>query len=206
MTRILAPAILALTLVAAPASAETRNLSGFTGVQARDGVEVAIAGSTGFRVEVTGRDASRVRTVVENGTLKISRANRSWWGGGGDLDATVRVTLPRLAHLSAARGAQVQAANISAGDIEISAAMGGVIEISGACNALDASVAMGGVLDADAFQCATADVSASMGGVAEVYATNTFDASASMGGSIDISGAARGDTSASMGGSIDYGH
>jgi hypothetical protein len=64
---------------------------------------------------------------------------------------------------------------------------------------------MGGSLDAENFQCNSADVSASMGGSAEIYAENTFDASASMGGSIDVAGNAAGrDISSTMGGSVSH--
>jgi hypothetical protein len=205
MTRILAPAILALAFAVAPASAETRNLSGFTGVQARDGVEVVVSIGERYRVDVTGRDTDRVRTRVRGDSLEISQMNRPWWGNH-DLDATIHVVMPRVDGLSAARGAEVRADNITARDMSISAAMGGVIEISGTCSDLDASVAMGGVLEADDFQCQTADVSAAMGGVAEVFASNTFDASASMGGTIDIAGGASGDASSAMGGTISHGN
>lgn len=202
MTRLLAPAILALAFAAAPASAETRSLSGFEGVQARDGVEVVVSIGERYRVDVTGSDAARVRTRVNGDTLEISQLNRSWWGGTHHLDAVIHVVMPRIDSLSAARGAEVRATNITARDMSISAAMGGVIEISGACSDLDASVAMGGVLNAEGFQCQNADVSASMGGVAEVFASNTFDASASMGGIIDVAGGANGESSSAMGGTI----
>jgi hypothetical protein len=190
--------------LATAAAAETRNLSGFTGVAAEDQVDVEIRTGEGYSVNVTGRDAARIRTEVRNGTLKIRDANRPWFGRYRVLDATVAITLPRLEELAAARGAEIEARDITARDISISAAMGGVIEISGTCAALDVSVAMGGVLDADNFRCATADISAAMGGVAEVYATERFDASAAMGGTIDIAGGARGESSSSMGGVISH--
>lgn len=202
MIRILAPAILALAFAIAPASAENRNLTGFTGVQARDGVEVIVSVGPRYAVEVTGRDTARVRTRVNGDTLEISQQNRSWWGGSRDLDATIHVTTPRLDSLAASRGAEISASNINVGDLSVSAAMGGVVAVSGACADLDASVAMGGVLEADRLQCQNADVSAAMGGVAEVFASNTFDASASMGGTIDVAGGASGDSSSSMGGVI----
>lgn len=204
MKRLVAPAILVLALAAGAASAETRNLTDFTGVEARDGVEVIVSIGPRHAVEVTGREAARVRTRVNQGTLEISQINRPWFGRHRDLDAVIHIVMPRVDSLSAARGAQLRASNITADDMSIAAAMGGVIEISGACANLDASVAMGGVLDAERFECANADVSAAMGGVAEVFASTSFDASAAMGGVIDIAGGANGDSSSAMGGQISH--
>ncbi len=193
----------ALALVTT-ASAETRALAGFTGVAAEDQIDVFITIGQTYSVDVSGPDAARVRTEIRDQTLKISQANRGWFGRNHDLDATVRITMPRIDSIAAARGAEVTAHNITAGAMDLAAAMGGVIEIDGECTALSASVAMGGVLDADEFRCRSADVSAAMGGVAEVYATGTFDASAAMGGTIDIAGGASGDVSASFGGVISH--
>lgn len=194
----------AMIAFASAVSAETRQHAGFTGVAVEDQIDVEIAMGEAYSVTVSGADAARVRTQVREGALKISDANRGWFGRGRDLDATVHVTMPRIDAIAAARGAEVTAHNISASHMDIAAAMGGVVEIDGACRSVSVSVAMGGVLDADEFRCETAEISAAMGGVAEVYATNTFDASAAMGGTIDIAGGASGETSAAFGGSISH--
>lgn len=202
--RILLVASAAALALATGAAAETRALSGFTAVAAEDQIEVFISQGQGYAVDVTGADAARVRTRIEGDTLKISQANRGWFGPRRELDATVRITMPRIDAIAAARGAEVVAHDIRAGAMDLAAAMGGVIEIDGECNSLSASVAMGGVLEANDFRCRSADVSAAMGGVAEVYASNTYDASAAMGGTIDIAGGATGDSSASFGGVISH--
>jgi hypothetical protein len=202
MKYLIAPALVALALASA-AHAETRNLTGFQGVAAQDGVEVMVTQGEGFRVDVTGRDAARVRTEVREDTLRISRIRRSWFGFDRDIDATVRVTMPAIEDLSAARGATLTATNVRAGELDISAAMGAEIDVSGVCRTVSVSAAMGASVDAENLVCTTADVSASMGADVEINATNTFDASASMGASINNSGAgATGDISASMGASV----
>jgi hypothetical protein len=202
MKYLIAPALVALAL-ATTAHAETRNLSGFRGVAAQDGVEVIVTQGEGFRVDVTGRDAARVRTEVRDDTLRISRVRRSWFGFDHDIDATVRVTMPAVEDLSAARGATLTATNIRARDLDLSAAMGAELEVSGVCNTVSVSAAMGASVDAEHLVCASADVSASMGADVEINATNTFDASASMGASINNNGeGATGDISAAMGASV----
>lgn len=205
MIRLLAPALIALTLAAsASASAEPRNVSDFQRVAAENGVQVQVAIGPRFAVEVTGRDARYVRTTVQGETLRISRGSLPWFGiGFGNFDGRVRITMPALEALSAERGATINASGVQADDFAVSAAMGGVIDVSGSCHDLDASVAMGGVLSAEGLHCDTAAISAAMGGTAEIFAARTFDASASMGGTINVAGAgARGAISTSMGGSV----
>lgn len=203
MNYLIAPALIVLVLAGA-AHAETRNLSGFDGVGASDKIEVYVTQGEGFRVEVTGRDAARVRTEVSNGNvLQISSRSRSWWGGTPDLDATVRVTMPTIENLAAAKGASITATNIRAGNLDLAAAMGAALDVSGTCNRVDISAAMGASVDAERLICNEADVSASMGADIELNATQSFDASASMGASVNNSGAgAARDISASMGASV----
>jgi hypothetical protein len=203
MKILLAPAMIAIALAATSASAETRNHSGFQGVAARDGVQVYVTQGEGYRVDVTGRDAARVRTEVRDHTLQISRRNTNWFGLGRDLDATVRVTMPVVEDLSAARGASLSASNLRAGDLDLSAAMGADVEASGTCQSLSASASMGAAVDASGLACVSAEASASMGADVSVNATGSFEASASMGASISNSGnATRQDISSSMGGSV----
>ena len=202
MTRMLAPVLLALVL-ALPASAETRALAGFSRIAAENGVQVTVVVGQRFAVDVTGRDAQYVRTRVDGGTLRISR-ELPWFGiGFHNFDGRVRIAMPSLEAASVARGATLAATNVNAGELDLSAAMGGTIDIAGACHALDASVSMGGVLSAENLHCDSAAISASMGGTADVFAQHDYSASASMGGSINVSGnGARGNVSTSMGGSV----
>lgn len=203
MIRIVAPALLAIALVLPVASAESRNLSDFHNVAAENGVRVELSIGPRFSVDVTGRDAQYVRTEVRNDTLRISR-NLPWFGiGFHNFDGRVRITMPALQGISVARGATLDARGVDADNLAISAAMGGTIDIAGACRALDVSVAMGGVLSAENLHCDTASLSAAMGGAADVFVSQSYAASASMGGTIEVSGPAhRGDVSTSMGGTV----
>jgi hypothetical protein len=194
-------AVLALAM-AASASAETRNLRGFNSIGASDQMRVEISVGGDYAVEVTGADADRVRTRVEDGALLIDQRNRPWFGSR-HLNAVVRVSVPELESIAAARGVEVSARGVESERFDIAAAMGAEVRVSGTCGVLDATAAMGASIRADELQCRVADVSAAMGGSARVYASETYEGSASMGGSIDISGdgASRGRSTA-MGGSI----
>ncbi len=97
------------------AHAETRNLSNFTGVSAADRIRVDVTVGEGYRVDVSGSDAERVSTRIDNdGTLVIRRANRPIWGGTPPIDAAVRITMPAVDSLTSSRGAELNVANVSA--------------------------------------------------------------------------------------------
>jgi hypothetical protein len=225
MHRPLAPALIALTLAVPVAHAETRNLSGFDNVNAADRLTVAVAIGDGYRVEVTGSDAERIRTRIDGDTLRIEDSRRPWFGLSPRLDAHVRVTMPAVDGVAAARGAELVASlaggscidfSVAAAmggtahvtgaqcdDVDASAAMGGEVTIEGACRELDVSAAMGGYVRAEDLQCATVDASASMGGDIRAFASQHYDASAAMGGAINVAGGANAnDTSSVMGGEI----
>jgi hypothetical protein len=223
MNRFVAVTLLAAGLAGA-AHAETRDVTGFTAVQAHDRITVEVSTGDQFSVQVTGADADRVRTELRGDALRISDARRPWFGRSPRIDATVRVTAPLIEGVAAARGAELTATLSGACDdfsaaaamggsvsvtglecdsVDASAAMGGELNLAGACGSLDVSAAMGGDVRAGELRCRTVDASAAMGGAMRVYASERYDASAAMGGDINIAGGAhRGDTSAAMGGSI----
>jgi len=195
----------ALIALVGVASAEIRNLTNFTGVSAADRIRVEVATGERYRVEVVGSEADKVTTRVDrDGTLVIRRTNRPFWGGTPAIDATVRVTMPRVENLASSRGAELSATNVTADDMSLAASTGGELRVSGVCQTLNAAVSMGGTIRAEEFQCQNANIAASMGGDARVFAANRFDAAASMGGAVNVAGGGRGDDIAtSMGGSVD---
>ncbi|MGD9980586.1 MAG: DUF2807 domain-containing protein [Hyphomonadaceae bacterium] len=187
------------------ASAETRDVTGFTGVSASDRIRVIVAVGESYRVDVTGSEADKVSTRVnDDGTLLIRRTNRRFWGGTPAIDATVRIAMPRVESLGSSRGAELSATGVTAQAMSLAASMGGELEVAGVCNTLEAAASMGGVIDAEALQCENADVSASMGGEARVYASDRIDVAATMGGAVQLAGGGRnGDVALSMGGTLD---
>lgn len=222
MRRLLAPFVLTLAL-AAPAAAETRNVSGFTGVSADDRFTVEIVTGQAYSVEVTGRDAGRIRTQLDGRTLRIRDARRPWFGENPRLDARIRITAPSLSSIAAVRGAELSAeiasdcsrldvaaamgsemrVLASCDRIDASASMGAGLRLEGQCEVLDASASMGGIIRAGALRCESVDASASMGGEIAAFASRAYDASASMGGAINVAGnAPTRETSSSLGGDI----
>jgi len=217
-------AIAATVLLTGAAQAETRDLTGFTEVNASGRFRVEVATGEHFSVTIDGDDAARVRTRVDGDTLIIEPRSRPWFGASPRLDAIVRVTAPLLEGVSAsqgmsmradaagscerfaasaAMGASLEVTSLECAYVEASAAMGAELELSGACQTLEGSAAMGGRLSAGGLLCQRADVSAAMGGAISAFASQTYDASAAMGGAIDLAGSPeQGDRSSTMGGSI----
>jgi|CXWL01.1.fsa_nt_gi hypothetical protein len=195
---------LAALALATPAMAEVRDLSGFTGVAASGRYDVDVTIGETYRVEITGADAERLKTEIDDGMLKIEPRNRNWFGGEPRINARVQITMPELEALAASRGVEMTATRIAASELSLAAAMGAELTASGTCTDLTAAAAMGGAIDASGLHCNTADVAASMGGDANVFATQTLDAAASMGGSVRVGGApARTEIATSMGGDVD---
>ena len=218
------PAIILALACAAPAAAETRALTGFTTVSAADRVSVEIVTGGAYAVEVTGADAARIRTRLDGAALRISDANRPWFGEAPRLDAHIRISAPELRAIVASRGAGIEAAingacaqldvaasmggqaNVTAaacGAVDATASMGGDVRLDGACQTLSASASMGGLVRAEALRCATVDASASMGGDVQAFASRSYQARASMGGAVNVAGAAATrERSSTLGGSV----
>jgi len=196
-------AALAFSAFTGSALADTRNHTGFDRIRASDQLRVEIVIGSTYTVDVSGGDAHRIATEVDDGALRIRLRDRGWFGGGRPLDAVVRVTMPRLNAIAASRGVTLRAENVQATSFSVSSSMGAAVRITGACQSISAAASMGGVIEAADFECQTADVSASMGGEARVNAQRTVDASASMGGSIDVVGSPETrEAGTAMGGSI----
>lgn len=197
-----ASVLVAALIVPTSASAELRDLRDFDSVQVQDNIEVRVHAGAQFAIEVTGPEANRVITRIRGDQLRISERNRPWFGPDRRVNALVQITMPEVSGLASARGASLTADGINADDMNLAAAMGGEMRVSGTCRSLNVAAAMGGIVHAETLQCARADISAVMGGEARVFARETFDATATMGGSVNIAGGAHGDTTAVMGGEV----
>jgi hypothetical protein len=186
------------------ADAEPRRVGAFSAVEAGGRFRVEVMVGSRQSVEVTGPEADQVATIVRGGELLLTPTHRVWFGPEPEIDAVVFVTTPRLERLQAMRGADVVAAG-NLGALDIDAAMGGQLTISGVCTELNASASMGGMIDARELDCARAHASASMGGSVDISASEAVEASASMGGAVDVRGAPTSrHSSASMGGSVSF--
>lgn len=189
-----------LIMLAAPASAESRDASGFDAISASAGVPVEVIVGPSFRVEVTGRDAARIETRVDGDTL-IIRPRGSWrWGRR---IAEVQVTMPSVRALEASSGARIEAARIDAAEIDLGASSGAHVRVTGSCRAVSADASSGAHIDARNLHCGAGVVDVSSGAQVNVHVSGRLDVEASSGGDVRAAGSPQlGDISLSSGGSL----
>lgn len=199
--KILMSSAAVLALLASPAFAETRPLTGFTKISASAGTRVDVAVGGEFRVDVEGRDAGRIVTRVANGTLIVEPVRG--WSWRGPRQAIVRVSMPSVQGLDASSGAAIDARGVAGGAIELDASSGASIDIAGACAAFQAAASSGASIDAQAMQCESGSVDVSSGASARVFARGRLNVDASSGGDVEAYGdPGIGDISLSSGGSL----
>ena len=188
-------------VLATPAFAEQRNLSGFTKVSANAGTDVTVVVGSGFSVDVTGPGAARVVTRISGDTLVIERRSGFTWGPSPHAD--VRVMMPRVDGLSAASGADLIATNVNADTIELDSSSGADLRVSGSCRTFTADASSGSDIYAEALRCENGSVDASSGADARVFATGRLNVEASSGGGVIVHGnPGIGDVDLSSGGSM----
>jgi hypothetical protein len=169
----------ALALLAAGAAyAAPRNVTGFTSVEARAGMDVEVTVGAAFSVDVTGRDADRVITRISGDTL-IVEPQRGWRGAR---NARIRVTMPRVEGLSASSGADLVATGVNGGAIALDSSSGADLRVSGTCASFTADASSGSDLDARQLRCESGSVDVSSGAGARVFASGRLDVDASSGG------------------------
>ncbi|MEZ5996740.1 MAG: head GIN domain-containing protein [Hyphomonadaceae bacterium] len=175
--------------MAGAAHAESRALSGFTGVSASAGVDVEVNAGSEFAIDVSGPDASRIITRVSGNTLVVEPERRFGfhWGRHHN-NARVRVSMPQIESLDASSGAQLAARGVNGGDISLDASSGANIEVAGACATFRADASSGADIHAAHLLCENGSVDVSSGATVRVYASNRIDVDASSGGDVLVSG------------------
>jgi len=199
--RVILTACALILAAAGAAQAETRNLAGFTAVDASAGTDVEVVVGGGFSVDVTGRDADRIVTRVAGDTLHVHPVRG--WSWRGPRDARVRVTMPRITGLSASSGADLVATGVNGGAIELSSSSGADLRVSGRCDTFEADASSGSDIHAAELRCESGSVDVSSGADARVYASGRLDVDASSGGGVVAHGnPGIGNISLSSGGSL----
>jgi hypothetical protein len=200
MRLILAASVLALAATGV-AQAETRNLSGFTAVEASAGTDVEVTVGRGFSVEVTGRDADRIVTRIAGDTLHVHPVRG--WSWRGARDARVRVTMPRVTGLGSSSGADLTATGLDGGDVSLSSSSGADLRVAGTCDSFNADASSGADIHAAELRCVNGNVDVSSGADARVYASGRLNVDVSSGGGVVAHGGGGiGNLSSSSGGSL----
>jgi hypothetical protein len=182
-----------------------KDVGEFNKVKTFDQITVELIPSGDERIEIIGTRSDEVEVINKNGELKI-RMRAGKLLDGEEIDA--KVYFKKLTSIdanegsfigcdkpfeqasiyaSAQEGAQVKIA-LNVDNIEIKAATGGKVKVSGTAKSQDVSLGAGGILEAKNLKTSTTKVDVKAGGEAEVYATEMADARVTAGGKIIIHG------------------
>ncbi|MFT3794506.1 head GIN domain-containing protein [Flavobacterium sp.] len=199
-------AITALLLAAPILNAQVKKDVGeFTKIKSFDQITVELIPSNEQRIEITGSRKDEVEVINKNGELKI-RMRTGKLLDGEEIEA--KVFFKTLTHIDANEGSFIgcdkafkqasmyASAQEGAGvkikldvdNIEVRAATGGKVKLSGTADNQDVSLGAGGILEAKELKTQNTKVDVKAGGEAEIRASQLADARVTAGGKIVIHG------------------
>ncbi len=207
--------------IAVAQETESREVTGFSGVKAMEGVDVFLkkGDKEGVRVEVTGTSASNVITEVSGSYLRIHMRDVR----ARNVNAKVYVTYVSLDKLSVSsagsifsdgtlKASSMEISASSAGSIEVtidaesarvSSSTAGDVELKGQARSIDVDASSAGQIDAYDLEAYDVNAQASSGGSVKINVRKSLEAHASSGGSIRYRGNPdRSNTKSSSGGSV----
>lgn len=197
---------LLLTLPGSAQESEVRQVSSFTGVHVREGIDVYLkkGNSQEIRVEASGTSVSNVVTEVTGSSLRIHMKE------GGYRNRTIRVYVnyDNLDRITSNTGSSVFVeGTVTSSEIELTASSAGSIEISidadkvavdvsgagevtlgGKAKEISVDASTAGDVDAYGLEVEVVNAQASTGGSAKVNVTRELSAQASTGGDIRYHG------------------
>ncbi len=121
--------LLSLSAFAEGASREeTRQVDDFNGVEISHGLKAEVTvGPKSVRLSGDEKKLSQVRTEVVNGTLMVRMEKESWHGSAHGI--RVIISTPKLTHVDASGGSQVEAQATAADSFSAEASGGGSISV-----------------------------------------------------------------------------
>lgn len=217
----LAAMLMSCNLLAGPET-QNREVTKFTGIDAREGIKVNIVQGSAESVKVTANAEyiSELVTEVENGTLVIRWAGKVSFKKRNATVDVVATDLNRIVAssgasvktdtikadkiaLASSSGAKLEISSISAAKIDLNSSSGASIVVEGTAQRADLDASSGARIKGSNLTVAEAAASASSGASVLVTVTDKFSADATSGGSIRYGGKPQfSDAKASSGGSI----
>ncbi len=166
---------------------ETRNVKGFTKIDASGAVNIEVAVGAGFAVTVTADDnlLANIKTEASGDTLKIFSEDRI----SSKTPINVKVSMPEIENFEVSGASTGNLSNVKADDLELKASGASKIKIEGTAKELNADLSGASSLEAVNLKSENANVEASGASKANVSATGDLDANASGASRIIYSGA-----------------
>lgn len=156
---------------------ETRNVSGFTKIEASGAINVEVAAQKDFSVTVQADDnlLTNIKTEVSGDTLKIYSEDRI----SPKTRINVSVSMPQIEGLDVSGASSGTVAGVNADSLELKASGASKIKIEGTAKELNADASGASTVDAEGLKVENADVGASGASKATVAATNDLKVDAS---------------------------
>ena len=160
---------------------ETRNVSGFSKVDANGAVNVEISVQKDFSVVVEADDnlLANIKTEVSGDTLKIYSEDQI----SAKTKINVRISMPALEALEISGASSGNVSSVKSDSLELKASGASKIRIDGEARTLEAEASGASTIDAESLRVEDADVEASGASKATINATNDLK--------VDASGASR---------------
>jgi hypothetical protein len=177
---LLIPAALAAFAVAGcdiaddgPRTTQTRDVTDFTRIDNRDSVDVRVRVGEPLSVRVRAGEKviDDVRTVVRDGTLRVSFDHDGW---GGD-EAIVEASVPKLSGIEASGSGDIDADGIGADAFEVRSDGSADIALRGTADRLEVDLDGSGDADLGELEAVEARVAVSGSGDADVRADKRLD-------------------------------
>jgi hypothetical protein len=171
---------------------EKRAISGFRAIETSSGIEVEITQGDKEELAVSVNDErylNEVRTVVDDGVLKISRSSDwKFWNQWKNRKVKVYVSYRQLESIRANSGGSVKGADIALTSLSLHANSGGTIHLSGRSEKLEADASSGGIIRGYDLVTKFCRAAANSGGGVQVTVDKEISAKANSGGYVRFKG------------------
>lgn len=194
------------------ANAEVRNVSGFHGIKVATGITLYLTQSGTEAVAVSANDVdyrNKIKTVVENGILKIYYDNDDWkiWKNVGNKKLRAYVSVKDLDKLHASSGSNVKIdGTIKTSKLYLDASSGASINGSVEAGSMTVNQSSGSTIDLSGKVSGTLEIDGSSGSVFRGYelTVENCNAETSSGAGVQVTINKELSVSASSGGYIRY--
>jgi hypothetical protein len=168
------------------AKTETRNVSGFTRVDASGAVNVEVTAQSDFNVTVEADDnlLQNIKTEVSGDTLKIYNEE----GISTKSKINVKISMPEIQGLELSGASNGNVTNVKADSFDLKASGASKVKIDGVAKELNAEASGASKLDAENFRVENANIEATGASSAVVSATGDLELEASGASRISYTG------------------
>jgi hypothetical protein len=171
---------------------QKREISSFHAIETSSGIEVIMTKGDKEELAVSVSKTeymNEVRTVVENGVLKISRSNDwKWWRQWKDWKIKVYVSYVNVDAIKANSGGSVNATDVSFEKLAVRMNSGGIITLSGKVEMLDVDGSSGAQFKGYSLNANNCKADVSSGAGVQITVSKEISAKANSGGFVRFKG------------------